>query len=119
MKIRFQADADLNRNIVKGVRLREPAIDFQTAEAAGLAGALDPEVIEQASREDRILVSHDKRTMTVHFAQFLATGSDSPGLFLVTQQTSLADAINDLVLIWHASEPEEWRNRFVYVPLRY
>jgi hypothetical protein len=39
--------------------------------------------------------------------------------FQADAQTSLADAINDLVLIWHASDPDEWRNRFVYVPLRY
>jgi len=31
MKIRFQADADLNQVIVTGVRRREPTIDFQTA----------------------------------------------------------------------------------------
>ena len=119
MKIRFQADADLNRNIVKGVRLREPSIDFRTAEAAGLPGLLDPEVIEKAAGDARILVSHDKRTMITHFAQFLSRGKDSPGLFIVTQQTPLGDAINDLVLIWHASDPEEWKNRCVYVPLRY
>ena len=119
MKIRFQADADFNRHIVKGVRLGEPAIDFQTAEAAGLTGLLDPQVIEKAALDDRILVSHDKRTMIMHFGQFLSTGKDSPGLFIVTQQTALAAAIDDLVLIWHASDPDEWKNRFVYVPLRY
>ena len=30
MKIRFQADADLNEDIVSGVRRREPSVDFQT-----------------------------------------------------------------------------------------
>jgi len=31
MKIRFQADADLNEDIVSGVLRLEPSIDFQTA----------------------------------------------------------------------------------------
>ena len=31
MKIRFQADADLNQVIVKAVQRREPSIVFQTA----------------------------------------------------------------------------------------
>jgi hypothetical protein len=30
VKLRFQADADLNEDIVKGVLRREPGIDFQT-----------------------------------------------------------------------------------------
>ncbi|HWQ36719.1 MAG TPA: hypothetical protein VNQ79_28060 [Blastocatellia bacterium] len=35
MKIRFQADADLNEDILTGTRRREPLIDFQTADEAG------------------------------------------------------------------------------------
>jgi hypothetical protein len=31
MKVRFQADADLNAEIVAGVLRREPSTDFQTA----------------------------------------------------------------------------------------
>jgi len=38
MKVRFQADADLNEVIVKATLRREPSIDFQTAHAANLAG---------------------------------------------------------------------------------
>jgi hypothetical protein len=37
VKPRFQADADLNEDIVKGVLRREPGIDFQTATSAGLS----------------------------------------------------------------------------------
>jgi hypothetical protein len=35
MKIRFQADADLNHIIVKATLRLEPGIDFQTAPSAG------------------------------------------------------------------------------------
>jgi len=41
MKVRFQADADLNQNIVKATLRLEPGIDFQTASAAGLMGLPD------------------------------------------------------------------------------
>lgn len=71
MKIRFQADADFNQNIVRALRRRQPAIDFQTAEEAGLRELTDSEVLAIAGREDRILVSHDRRTMPKHFANFL------------------------------------------------
>ena len=41
MKVCFQADADLNAEIVAGVLRREPRIDFQTADEAHLRGVLN------------------------------------------------------------------------------
>jgi hypothetical protein len=43
MKIRFQADADLNQIILLATVRREPTVDFQTASAAGLANLGDRE----------------------------------------------------------------------------
>lgn len=48
MKVRFQADADLNQIIVKAILRREPSIDFQTALAASLVGLDDNEVLTLA-----------------------------------------------------------------------
>jgi hypothetical protein len=44
MKIRFQADADLSQEIVSAAIRQEPAIDFQTANEAGLEGLDDIEL---------------------------------------------------------------------------
>ena len=46
MKVRFLADADLNKAIVSGVLRREPSVDFLTAHAAGWRRMTDPEVLE-------------------------------------------------------------------------
>ena len=62
MKIRFQADADFNEDIVSGVLRRLPEIDFQTASEAGLASLSDPEVLAKAAVEGRILITHDRKT---------------------------------------------------------
>ena len=72
MKVSFQADADLNAEIIAGVRRREPSIDFQTADEADLRRLPDPEVLAFAAQENRILVTHDRRTMPKHFADFTA-----------------------------------------------
>ncbi len=55
MTVRFQADADLNQIIVKASLWQEPSIDFQTAHEAGLSGLSDPEVLEIAAKEGRII----------------------------------------------------------------
>ena len=115
--IRFQADESFSHWIVKGVLRRQPLIDFQTAVAAGLRGRAYPEVLARAAAEERILVTHDVSTMPAHFDTFLAGGQHSPGLILVHDSLPIAQAIDDLLLIWEASSPEEWRDRWTYLPL--
>lgn len=88
MKSRFQADADLNDEIVAGVVRREPRIDFQTAAKAHLRGLTDHEVLVRAAAENRILVTHDRRTIPTHFAQFILIQA-SPGVFMISQKVSV------------------------------
>ena len=116
--VRFLADANLHHAIVTGCARREPAIDFLSAQSAKLDGVSDRDVLGIAASQGRILVTHDFRTMPKHFAEFLAAGRSSPGVFLVKQQTPLALVIEGLVLVWTASTPEDWTNRIVEIPLR-
>lgn len=116
MTIKFQADADLNQNIVAGVLRREAAIDFQTALAMDLEGVPDEKVLEIIAKEQRILVSHDRRTMPLHFADFI-TKHTSYGVLIVPQVLLVAEAIDSIILIWSASDVEEWIERIFYLPL--
>ncbi len=116
MKVRFQADADLNHVILLAVIRRRPAIDFQSALAARLAGLDDVAVLTLAAKEGRVLVSHDQATMPAHFGRFIGAQS-SPGLIIVPQHIPPATAAEDLELIWDATEAEEWTNRMVYLPI--
>lgn len=116
MRLRFQADADFNQIIVSGLLRRFPELDFRTAMAAGLAELQDLEVLALAARDGRILVTHDKNTMPRHFAEFV-TKTPSPGLIVVPQSLAVALVIEDLAVTWAASQPEEWINRMVYLPL--
>lgn len=114
--LRFLADADFNDLIVKGCRHRERAMDFLSANEAGLRRLPDPEVLALAAAQDRILVTHDFRTMPRHFGDFLIAREFSPGVLLVSQETPIANVIEELVLIWAASDADEWRNRIVKIP---
>src|ERR1051326_3382835 len=116
MKIRFQADADLHQMIVMAFVRREPGVDFQTATAAGLAGLSDLQVLERAATEGRVLVSKDQSTMPQHFAAFIQH-QPSAGLLILPQHLPHAIVVEELLLIWAASEAEEWINRIAYLPL--
>jgi hypothetical protein len=116
MKVRFQADADLNQIILLATIRQEPAIDFQTAITAGLPGVADPEVLARAAKDGRVLVTHDRKTMPGHFAEFIASET-SAGLLVIPQSLSVTAAVEELILIWSATEAEEWVNRISTLPL--
>lgn len=116
MKIRFLADENLRRPIVLGVRRREPSTNFVQAYEAGAAGKGDLTVLQIAAEQNRILVSHDLRTVPQHFRHFI-THQASPGVILIPQKLPLSTAIEQLLLIWLASEAEEWVNQIRFLPL--
>ena len=116
MRVKFQADADLDGRILRGLRRAAPEIDIRTAADADLEGLRDPEVLRIAADSGRILVSQDRRTMPAHFARF-SPGVQSPGLILLREATPISNAIEELILIWSASEAEEWKGRLVWIPL--
>jgi hypothetical protein len=115
--IRFLADACLTHDIVSACLRREPTMDFKSAASAGLRPKTDLAVLTLAAQEGRILVTQDLRTMPWHLAAFLQQGGHSPGVFLIPQTVPVAAAIDELILIWAATEHEEWADRIVKLPL--
>jgi Domain of unknown function (DUF5615) len=89
VKVRFQADADLNQHIVTGILRREPRVDFQTATMAGLRGLSDLDVLALAAREGRVLVSHDWRTMPQAFTTFVTSNVSPAFSWCPKKQTCL------------------------------
>ena len=54
--------------------------------------------------------------MPGHFGEFLMSGKSSPGVFLVSQYAPIGQVIEELVLVWAASDMDEWKNRIVSIP---
>jgi Domain of unknown function (DUF5615) len=114
--IRFQADADIHHRIVVAIRRREPAIDFASAADSQLEGVPDPDVLEIAASQGRILITHDRRTMPDHPRSRLEEGKSSPGVFLVSQFAPLDPVVEALVMVWAASDSAEWQNQVRHLP---
>jgi transcriptional regulator len=79
LRARLLADVGLNRRIVTGLKRIDSEIDFEIASAAALDGLPDHQVLLTAADKDRILVSHDRRTMPAAFYEFIRR-RESPGL---------------------------------------
>jgi hypothetical protein len=116
-RVRFLADHDLNEQIIDGVLRREPLVEVIRVRDLGRADRSDPEILELAARDQLILVSHDVNTMTRFAFERLARGLPMAGLLLARQSAPIAPVIDSLVLIWSASEAEEWHGAVWYLPI--
>jgi hypothetical protein len=76
----------------------------------------DREVLARAAADGAVLVTHDQATMPGHFAAFVRS-ANSAGVLIVPQRYAVASIAADLVLIWEASTPDDWRNVLLYLPL--
>ena len=56
-----------------------------------------------------MLLSHDHHTMPRHFGDFITTQA-SPGVIIMPQQMLIRVAVEWIMMIWAASEAEEWVN---------
>ena len=115
MNLRFQADADLNPAIGRGLRRREPSIDFRAAAGVIPDGTPDPEVLRIAAEAGRVLVSRDVSTMPGHFKQFIQT-QESPGLLLVHSPRPIGSVIEGLLLVWISWTENDLRNKARWLP---
>ena len=114
-RVRFQADADLRQAIVTGIVRKQPNLDLQSANEAGLEGIKDPEVLAIAARDGRVLVTHDRKTMPTEFGQFIFS-QPSAGVLIVSQSLPISEVIDALILVWEASTAEEWINQIMSLP---
>src|SRR5712691_9840367 len=114
---RLLADHDLNEHILDGVRRREPAIEIVRACGVGLADRTDPEVLAFAAAHGLLVVSHDVNTMPAQAFARIASSQPLAGLLMVRQTQPLGPVIDSLVLIWSASEAEEWHDQVRFLPL--
>jgi len=114
---RFLADHDFNEHIVVGVRRREPTIEFSRVRDLGMSDRLDAEILEYADQRGLIVISHDVNTMPAAAYARLMAGKTIAGLLMVQQTSPVGAIIESLLLIWSASEAEEWNNQVCFLPL--
>jgi predicted nuclease of predicted toxin-antitoxin system len=116
-RLRFLADHGLNEHIVYGVLRREPAIEFLRARDVALHESSDTEVLAYAATHQLIVISHDVNTMPAAAYARIEAGSPVAGVLMIKQSEPVGRVIDDLILLWSASEAEEWQNITTFLPL--
>ncbi len=113
---RILIDNDFRHPIMRGLKLRVANLNIVTAPEAGLTGIPDPEILEWAYQEGRIIFSHDTSTMPEHVKERLLAGNQTAGVVIVQQNLPVGQAIEALVEFVLCSEQSEWENLIVHLP---
>ena len=111
------ADQNFNARILKGLVRREPAIDVLHVRDIGLSAAADPDILERAALEDRVLLTHDRQTIPAIANARVAASLPMPGVFVVSKKMSIGRAINELLLAVYCLSPDECKDVIRYFPL--
>ena len=115
--LRLLIDQDLDHVILRGLLLRIPALDFVTAHRVGLGESSDVDLLAWAAENQRVVVTHDRRTMPHHAAQRITAGTRISGVVVVSRQLPVSRVIGDLEIIVSCSEPDEWIDVIKHLPL--
>jgi hypothetical protein len=102
-----------------GLRRRQSRIDVLCVgdpEAPPL-GALDADILHFLESTQRALVTMNRRSMWHHIVEHWQAGKHLWGLFWVPRDMSYGELIRQLLLIWEASEAEEWQDQLYDLPL--
>lgn len=115
--IRFLADENFNGRVLKGLQREYPEVDVIRVQDTSHYQKSDPEVLEWAAAEHRVILTHDTTTMIPFAEQRIAAGLPMSGMVAFPDKLPIGKAIADLLLILIASTEREWENRIERLPL--
>jgi hypothetical protein len=114
--MRLLADENFNGVVVRAVLARCPGLDLVRVQDVGLSGAADPDVLAWAAANDRIVLTHDYRTMPDDARARLLAGLPMPGLFVFRGMT-IGDMIDELAIAVACSAHDEWADQIKHFPV--
>ncbi|MEL6604648.1 MAG: DUF5615 family PIN-like protein [Cyanobacteria bacterium J06614_10] len=116
--IKFLADENFNNQIVRGVLRQNPIIDIARVQDVGLQGKDDPNVLDWAAKDERIVLTHDVATMITFAYERVQAGLPMPGLFEVRRGIPVGVVIEEIILIAECSLDKEWEGQVRFLPLK-
>jgi predicted nuclease of predicted toxin-antitoxin system len=114
--LRLITDVNIEEAIYQGLLLRQPDLDIISVQDVGLPSADDPALLDWAASKNRIMVTHDRNTMIRFAYDRILAGLPMPGLFVLRDDLSIGQTIQELLVRVLCSEHEEWKNWIEFIP---
>lgn len=118
-QIRFLFDECIDPDLIDALLRREPSIDAQRVDwpEGPASGTKDPELLNMAETMGRMLISNDRNTLTDYLQRHFTVGRHTHGVALLRRGFSFRAYVENLLILWSASEAEEWTDATLYLPM--
>ena len=117
--MRLLTDENFNGAILRGLVRRLPELDIVRVQDVGLIHTDDPDILEWAANEGRILLTHDVATITMYAYERVNQGLPMLGVIEVIATAPIGKIIDDLELFICCSQPDEYEGRIIFHPFPY
>jgi predicted nuclease of predicted toxin-antitoxin system len=111
------ADENFKEEILDGVWLRLPGAQIVKAKEIGLVSADDLTVLDVAATQQRILLTHDQRTIPDFAYARLVDGQPMPGVVVVPWTMPVGVAVDELELVIGAGTIADLGGKVTRLPI--
>jgi len=120
-EIKYLLDEHVNPRLRKAIKRSAPDIVVWRVgdPSAPPLSAPDQEILIWCEERGFSLVTNNRESMPVHLRYHLAAGRHTPGIFTLNPNMTIGETAEELVLIWGASEAEEYVDQLNYLPLSF
>lgn len=117
--IRYLLDENVNPLFRVMLLKREPKmVVWKVGDPGAPPRAIaDPAILRWCEENAFILVTNNRQSMTQHLRDHLDEGRHVSGIIELNPGMSIGETIEELLLIWGASNIEEYRDLLIYLPL--
>jgi predicted nuclease of predicted toxin-antitoxin system len=97
--MKFLTDEHVSLALVRGLFRQKPDLDILPLRDTDLLGKDDPTILEWAASQGRIVLTKDVSTLPDFAYERVANELPMPGVFVLRRKASLAQLIEDLILL--------------------
>ena len=116
--MKWLADENLDNAIVRGLLRRSYGFDIARAQdVPQISGEEDTVMLDWATRNDRVVLTHDVSTMIPAMRELVRNSRCAPIVFVPDSMPD-GQAIEEILLLDECSVEHDWAAGVIYLPLR-
>jgi predicted nuclease of predicted toxin-antitoxin system len=111
------SEENVHGDIIRGLLRQEPTLDLVRVQDVGLDHTPDPDILNWAAAEGRILITEDVNTMVGFAWERVRAGQPMPGVIALIEGVGIGRAIEEILLVAQCCTAEEMKDQVRYIPL--
>jgi len=120
-EIKYLLDEHVNPRLRKVLkRLASEIVVWRVGDpGAPRLGTADEKILSWCEEHEFSLVTNNRESMPLHLQEHLSASRHVPGIFTLNRNMTMAETAEELILIYGASDAEEYVDQLHYLPLSF